>query len=186
VEQGAYPEGVAQLRQGLNTWRTMEGAMGVPSFLAMLATAYARGGQIEAGLGVLTEALETAHHNAEHYYEPELHRLTGELLLQEGKTPHSVQAEEHFQRAIDLAQQQHARSLELRAVLSWCRLKRLQGYDDVACRRLAATYGWFTEGWHTPDGQEAQALLTVLQCPSDTASTANRTADQTATSHPQV
>ena len=91
----------------------------------------------------------------------EVYRVQGELLLLQA-TPDASQAETSFQHALDIARRQQAQSLELRAVMSLARLWQHQGKRDQAHQMLAACYGWFTEGFDTPDLQEAQALLTAL------------------------
>jgi predicted ATPase len=160
VEQGKVEEGMAQLQLGLTTWRAMGGELGLPAILARLAEAYGKCGRAEAGLEVLTEALALVHKNQERYYEAELHRLTGELVL---RTSLDVQqAEASFHHALEVARHQQAKSLELRAGMSLSRLWQQQGKQDAARQLLASIYGWFTEGFATSDLQEAQALLTTF------------------------
>ena len=100
----------------------------------------------------------------ERYCEAELHRLKGELLLMQGdKTEASFhQAESCFQHAVEVARRQQAKSWELRATVSLARLWQKQGRVDEARQMLAEIYGWFTEGFDTPDLQEAKALLEEL------------------------
>jgi predicted ATPase len=84
-------------------------------------------------------------------------------LLAPYPTPRTqAEAEACFHKAIEKARQQQAKSLELRAVMSLSRLWQQQGKKAQARRRLAETYGWFTEGFATKDLQEANALLTAL------------------------
>jgi tetratricopeptide (TPR) repeat protein len=167
AEQGSPERGIEQLRQGLTTWQAL-GALGLSHFLALLAEAHAKGGQFDAGLRVVDEALAVTHSNAERHYEAELYRLKGELLLQQDVTraapasPGSRRADACFHRALDLAGRTQAKSLELRAAMSLSRLWQRQGRRLEAHRLLAETYGWFTEGFDTPDLQEAKALLETL------------------------
>jgi hypothetical protein len=154
----------------------------------MLVEGYAKGGQIEEGLRVVAEALAVAQKNAECHHEAELYRLKGELLLQqavrrdappaiptdillvtpterEGATsasPLQAEAENCFRQALDVARYQQAKSLELRAAMSLSRLWRMQGKQVEARELLAEVYYWFTEGFDTPDLQEARALLEAL------------------------
>jgi predicted ATPase/DNA-binding winged helix-turn-helix (wHTH) protein/class 3 adenylate cyclase len=180
-EQGSAEEGIVQLCEGLATWRAMGTELGLPLFLAMLAEAYGKGGQPEAGLHVLDEALAGAYKNMERYHEAELLRLKGELLLQQGIESSSTRSapmeasgaavrgthtlslraevETYFHQAISIARHQQAKSLELRAVMSLSRLWQQQGKREEAHQMLAGVYGWFTEGFDTPDLQEAKALL---------------------------
>ena len=101
-------------------------------------------GQAEEGLRVVAEALATVHHGGERFYEAELHRLKGELLL------HTVsdepQVEACFLQALAVARRQQAKSLELRTAMSLSRLWQQQGKRAEAYQLLAETYGWFTEG----------------------------------------
>jgi predicted ATPase len=109
-------------------------------------------------LTALREALALVETTGERYYEAELHRLQGELLLQHA-APEVSHAETCFQQALDLARRQQAKSLELRAAMSLSRLWQQQGRRDEVHDLLAPIYGWFTEGFDTADLQEAKALL---------------------------
>jgi predicted ATPase len=97
----------------------------------------------------------------ERYWEAEVCRLQGVLLLRQPETP-QAEAEARFQRALDVAHRQQAKSLELRAAMSLGRLWQQQGKRDEAHDLLAPIYGWFTEGFDTADLQEAKALLEEL------------------------
>src|SRR5262249_61529016 len=97
----------------------------------------------------------------ERWYEAELHRLKGELLLQQ-HVDHQAEAENCFLRALDIAHNQEAKSLELRAATSLARLWQQQGKRQEAHDLLAPVYGWFIEGFDTADLQEAKALLEAL------------------------
>jgi predicted ATPase len=126
-------------------------------------------GQREEGLTLLAEALAAAHRTGERWCEAELYRLKGELTLQstvQGSTfkvqSLQTEAEECFQKAIDIARRQQAKSLELRATMSLARLWQRQGKRAEAWQLLGDVYGWFTEGFDTADLQEAKALLEEL------------------------
>jgi predicted ATPase len=156
AERGHAEEGLAQIRYGVTAppsarfWRIY--------FLALLAEAYGKGGKAAEGLAVLAEALGAVADTGVHFYEPEMHRLKGELLL--AGTPESpVDAESCFRQAITLARRQGAKSWELRAVLSLSRLYHQQGKKNEARQMLAEIYNWFTEGFDTADLKEAKALL---------------------------
>ena len=97
----------------------------------------------------------------ERWWEAEVYRLQGELLLQLPSRD-VPQAEACFQQALDVARRQQAKALELRAALSLARLWQEQGQPTAARQLLAESYGWFTEGFDTADLQEAQALLQEL------------------------
>ena len=128
---------------------------------ALLAEAYMKAGQTAEGLNVVTDALATAQRTECCYYEAELHRIKGELLLGD-VSPDAQQAEACFQNALKVARGQSAKSLELRAAMSLSRLWRRQGKKTEGRQLLAETYGWFTEGFDTADLKAAKALLDEL------------------------
>jgi adenylate cyclase len=165
AEQGQREEGMAQMRQGLAALQAINSQRARTYYLALLAEAYGRGNEVEEGLRVLAEALRVVDKTAERYWEAELYRLRGELLLNAecGVRNAALTAEECFQQALDVARRQQARSLELRAAMSLARLWQRQGRRDEARQLLAEVYGWFTEGFATADLQEAKALLDALR-----------------------
>jgi predicted ATPase len=135
-----------------------------PHFLAMLAEASGLLGQPEGGLVALEEVLTLMEQTGERYYEAELDRQRGELLLSAecGVRRAELAAEACFQQALDVARGQQAKSLELRAAMSLSHLWQQQGKRQEAYDLLAPIYGWFTEGFDTVDLQEAKTLLQVL------------------------
>jgi predicted ATPase len=157
-EQGE--EGIAQLHQGLAAFRAVGTELGRSRNLALLAEAYGEVGQTEEGLTVLAEALAVVDKTGERYWEAEMHRLKGELLLRQASPTEEV--ETCFRQAIEIARHQQAKSLELRAATSLSRLWQRQGKPTEARALLAPIYGWFTEGFDTADLQEAKALLDAL------------------------
>ena len=132
-----------------------------PCFLALLAEAQGTMEQPAEGLTTLTEALTLVDTTGERWYDSELYRLKGELLLQQN-SDNQAEAENCFQHAISIAQSQQAKSWELRATTSLARLWQQQGKRQEAHDLLAPVYGWFTEGFDTADLQEAKALLDAL------------------------
>jgi predicted ATPase len=118
-------------------------------------------GEPEAGLTALAEALTLADTTGERWYEPELYRLKGELLLQQN-ADYQAEAEDCFHHALDIARNQQAKSLELRAATSLARLWQQQGKRDEARQLLGDVYNWFTEGFDTADLKDAKALLDAL------------------------
>jgi predicted ATPase len=160
--QSHSTEGIGQLLQGLEIYRATGAAVALPYYLSMLVEAYRHTTQPTAGLAVLAEAFTAAEHSGEVYYTAELHRLRGELLLmQEAAMGSLADVEGCFLQALDIARQQQAKALELRAAMSLCRLWQRQDKDAVARQMLAAVYARFTEGFDTADLQEARALLTA-------------------------
>jgi len=159
--KGKEVKGIAQMRQGLAAYRATGAGLHRPYFLSLLAEAYEKVGQPEEELSVLGEALAIVENTGERYWEAELHRRKGELLLiQQGQKV--VEAEECFRKALDIARRQQAKSLELRAAMSLARLWQKQGKKEEAHKILAEIYGWFTEGFDTTDLKEAKALLEKL------------------------
>jgi predicted ATPase len=110
---------------------------------------------------LLGEALAVVRKTGERFYEAELYRLKGKLLLVRSAAHHG-EAEACFQQALLVARHQQAKSPELRAAMSLSRLWQRQGKQAAAYDLLAPVYGWFTEGFDTPDLQEAKALLAAL------------------------
>jgi predicted ATPase len=159
--QGQGEAGMAQLRQGIATWRATGAALLAPWFCTMLAEVSAYLGHVEDGLQALAEAHTLVEQHDERYWEAEVCRLRGVLLLRQPGTP-PAEAEAWLQRALDVARRQEAKSLELRAARSLARLWQQQDRSAEARDLLAPIYGWFTEGFNTVDLQEAKALLEAL------------------------
>jgi len=109
----------------------------------------------------LTEALAAADKHEERAHEAEIYRVKGELLLRQDDS-NTVEAQSCFERAIEIARKQSAKSLELRATTSLARLLISQGKRDEARAMLGEIYGWFTEGFDTRDLKDAEALLDEL------------------------
>jgi predicted ATPase len=238
TEQGEIEEGVASLQQGLTTWRALGAEIGLTHYLTPLIEAHRKAGHLREAEAALAEAFTLVEKNAERFYEAELYRLKGELVLQSdvrcpasevtdspgsrvNTSPESeeekfqkakskrqklqagrgwrlengfpspqasslkpllpsgaeLEAEECFRKAITIARQQQAKSLELRAVMSLVRLRRQQAATYGTCttnhatrnslaeahKMLAEVYNWFTEGFDTTDLREAKALLDELR-----------------------
>jgi predicted ATPase len=161
ARQGQEREGIAHIHQGCVAYRKLGMAMEDPYFLALLADAYASSSEIEPGLAALADALARLPRGRGFFYEAELHRLRGELLLRQA-TPDALQAEECFHQALAIARRQEAKSLELRATMSLSRLWQQQGKSGEARQLLTEVYTWFTEGFDTVDLREARALLAAL------------------------
>jgi predicted ATPase len=160
AEQGEAADGIAELRQGLAGWAATGTATYQTYHLALLAEALGGDGQIEEGLGVLADALARMHSSGEGFHGAELYRLRGEFLLGQGAAEGVCrEVEACFLLALALARRQQAKSLELRATMSLARLYQQQGRQSEARLLLAECYDWFTEGFDTPDLQEAKALV---------------------------
>jgi predicted ATPase len=158
--QGQAEEGIAQIHQGLTAWRATGAELARPWYLALLAEAHANAGQAEEGLSVVAEALAAVDKTGERWWKAELYRLKGELLLMQGGAEAEVEA--CFRQALEISRGQQAKSLELRAVMSLSRLWQQQGKKSEARQMLQEIYGWFSEGFDTPDLRDAKALLEEL------------------------
>jgi tetratricopeptide (TPR) repeat protein len=141
-----------------------------PLLLALLAGGGLRLGSLGEGLSAVEEGLRLMQTTLDRFFEPELWRLKGELLLAQAKektrTARSTyrhaqarEAEQCFQSALKIARDRGTRSLELRAAMSLARLEEIAGVRGTAHDLLAAVYGWFSEGFDTRDLQEARTLL---------------------------
>jgi class 3 adenylate cyclase/predicted ATPase len=161
VEQGQGEEGIAHIQKGITIHRATGSVLILPAYLVLLAEAYGKVGQAEAGLPCVDEALALLNQSDERLNEAEVYRIKGALLLA-CPTEQHAEAETCLRHAVRTARQQQAKSLELRATLSLSRLWQQQSKQEAARQMLAEIYGWFTEGFDTADLQEAQALLAAL------------------------
>ena len=162
ARQGRHEEGIEQIREGLAVCRAAGGAeANLPHLLCLLAEACMEADRVDDGLSALTEALAAGEAQGDRYGEPEIHRLKGELLRRRNES-NAGQAQKCFERAIEVARKQSAKSSELRATMSLARLLRDTGRRDEARAMLAEIYGWFTEGFDTLDLKEVKALLDEL------------------------
>jgi predicted ATPase len=159
--QGQGEEGMALVRQGIAAWRATGAALHVPYVCTMLADVSAHLGHTADGVQALAEAHTLVEQQEERYWEAEVSRLRGVLLLRQPGAP-QAEAETWLQRALDVARRQEAKALELRAAMILSRLWQQQGKQTEARVLLAPVYGWFTEGFDTADLQEAKALLDAL------------------------
>jgi DNA-binding winged helix-turn-helix (wHTH) protein/predicted ATPase len=170
-EQGK--EGQVEMRRGLSAIGATGARLRQPYYLALLAEACGRTGEVGAAVKMLAEGLEAAHRHGECWHEAELHRLKGELLIggnasrvgpsqPGGGRTIETEVERCFHDALAIARRQHARSLELRAAMSLARLWQRQGKRADAHDLLAPIYSWFTEGFDTADIRDAKALLAEL------------------------
>ena len=152
------------MEEGLATHRTLGAELVQPYYLAMLTETYGKRGQREVGVRVVAEALTKTDTHGERWWEAELYRLKGELLLNVPRgLAHAPEAEASFRQALDIARRQQAKSWELRAAMSLSRLWQQQGKQAEAHVLLAPLYDWFTEGFDTADLQEAKMLLEELR-----------------------
>jgi predicted ATPase len=161
AKQGYYGERIAQLQEGLALFRATGAELRRPYFLCLLAETCMQAGRLDDGLNALTEALIVADKHEEREHEAEIHRLKGELLLMQDDF-NTAEAQKCFEKAIEIARQRRAKSLELRATVSLASVLAKQGRRNEAQMMLADIYNWFTEGFDTPDLKDAKALLAQL------------------------
>jgi predicted ATPase len=160
---GQSQEAVAQLRESLALGESLDVRVYMVRAVRFLAMALAEAGHPQQGLATLDQALALVEETGERHGEAEVHRARAELLVMQGEHPaSSAAAETSYQQAIDVARHQNARSWELRATTGLARLWQEQGKGEEAHDMLAEIYGWFTEGFDTPDLVEARALLDEL------------------------
>ena len=159
IQNGEVAEGISLLRSGSAAYRATRAEMLVPHFVALLARACEIAGQVEEAEALLDDALQIVEKTGERWFAAELNRHKGQLLLRQG---HPEAAEELYRKALSIAREQEAKLWELRAAASLARLRRDQGHHAEARDLLAPVYGWFTEGFNTPDLKEARALLDEL------------------------
>jgi predicted ATPase len=162
VKDGKGAEGLARLRAGLDSYRAVGSRIWRSQSLALFADACLATGRIEEGLSAVREALSEVEETDTRFYESELNRLEGELLLA-SEDPDESRGEASFRKAIAIARGQQAKSWELRAATSLTRLLARQHKHDEARALLAPIYGWFTEGFGTADLKEAKGLLNELR-----------------------
>jgi predicted ATPase len=152
---------VAELRKGIAAHIARGRKARIPFYQGLLAGIEAERQDIEQALTRIDEALGLGQQTGEQWTGAYLHRIRGEILLKRDPA-NTVPAEEAFLTAITIAQQQKARTFELRAAMSMARLWRDQRKRQQAHDLLAPVYGWFTEGFGTPDLKEAKILLEAL------------------------
>jgi predicted ATPase len=159
--RGDASVGLAEMSEGISYSRGLGIHICLPQFEAELAQAEAEAGQIDTAIARLKQAHEEIELTGERWCEAALHRIRGNILLNRDSA-NTAPAEEAFLTAVAIAQQQKARSFELRAATSMARLWRDQGKQKEARELLAPVYDWFTEGFDTRDLKEAKALLDEL------------------------
>jgi class 3 adenylate cyclase/predicted ATPase len=161
VDAGEADAGMGLLRLGIERFQASGAAWTLPFYLAQLATAHMKTGTPEDGLGRLYEALSLTGKSGVRWFEAELRCRRGQLL-RTTRQDAEAEAEADFLQAIAIAHQQEAKLWELRSAISLSRLWRDQDKRDEARGLLTQIYGWFTEGFDTPDLKKAKALLREL------------------------
>lgn len=153
-------EHIGHLRDSITAFKASSARLRLPYYLSLLAHICEKAGRAEEGLAAIDEAMMEARIHNERWWDAELHRLRGVLLLMHGTDASDVEAA--LLRAIEIARSQQARSLELRATMSLARLYMAQKRPDAIRQQLSDLYDWFTEGFETPDLQAARLLLAQM------------------------
>jgi class 3 adenylate cyclase len=159
VKHGDVMQGMSLLHSGSSAYRATGAQAWMPHYTALLAGACEIAGRGEEALALLNDALHNLERTGERWLAAELNRHKGQLMLQQG---HSPAAENLYRKALSIADEQEAKLWELRAAVSLARLRRDQGRPAEARDFLAPVYGWFTEGFDTPDLKVGKALLDEL------------------------
>lgn len=164
IERREFAKGVAALRDAFDTSNRTGSRASDPEFLGVLAEALAGLGQLGEALDAVNEAIATASQRGggQRWYVPELLRIKGEVLLQQG-LDRSALAEDCYDQAGELAREQDALFWELRVALSLARLRVIQNRQNDARQILAPVYDRFTEGFGTADLRAARAMLDTLR-----------------------
>lgn len=161
LAENAPEQGLGKLLNGLSAIRATGATLDLTFTLALLAEIYLRNHRIEEGLGAIEEALKLAGTGGELFWRSDLFRLKGELLLRQSDQSIAA-AEQCFLEAMKIAQEQHARLLELRAATSLARLMSKLNKLDAANRVLSSVHSQFNGSVTTPDLNDAQAMLEQL------------------------
>lgn len=160
VQDCAVEAGLTEMEESIQNSEDADNYFNMPYYLSVLAQAYARVGQFDQALGTIERANHFADELGDLLWKAEILRMIGEYRLRTRQS--EEEAESYYHSALDVARQQGAKPLELRAATSLARLWQQQGKPTEAHLLLASIYSWFTEGFETPDLQAAQTLLDEL------------------------
>jgi tetratricopeptide (TPR) repeat protein len=160
--QGPTEEALERAKQSIESLRAKGLILSMTSHLAVLGELFWMAGRFAEGLDAIADALAVVERTGERWWEAEIWRIKGELSLKAATTNRQAEAESCYQKAIEIARRQSAKSLELRASTSLARLWQQQGKIAEAEQTLAKIYGWFTEGFDAADLKDAKALLVEL------------------------
>jgi predicted ATPase len=160
VKNGDVQEGLFLMRRGSTDYCATGAAAWTPFHLGLLAKACEMAEQIEEAATLLDKALQTVERTGERWFEAELNRYKGQLLHRKEQYD---DAETLYRKAMSIAEEQGAKLWELRTAVSHAQLWGEQGRRAEARDLLTPIYGWFTEGFDTPDLQEAKRLLDELR-----------------------
>jgi predicted ATPase len=160
AKQNEPSKGLSLLHQGLSDFQANNPTFVVPYFQALLAEMLADSGNVDEALTLLLSSIESAEQIGERWCLPEMQRMYGELLLTSGAGLALI--EDSFLRAIELAQEQQSRAIELRATTELCQLWQKQGKHHEALQLLKEIYNWYSEGFEREDLKKAKRVLDSL------------------------
>jgi predicted ATPase len=158
ARNGKAADAVKMIGSGMGAWRSTGASLWMPVHLAHLISAYADVGRFDDAQRCIDEAMALMQQTKERWYEPDIHRIAGEVALR-SSDPDPGRAEALFTQALDVARAQQAKSFELRAATSLARLWHEQGRSDEARDLLAPIYNWYSEGFNTHDLRQAKGVL---------------------------
>jgi predicted ATPase len=166
VQDGQLQAGAERLRRGLDAHQATGASLWRAHFLALLASALAKTGNLADGLSLVQQAIDGSEGSGESYFLAELHRVKGEILLMHASAQHGTrrnalrtESRISLNRALTIAKQQEARSWELRAVVS-CQFDPEAKASEIK-NRLRSLYEWFKEGHETSDLRIAKDRLAI-------------------------
>ena len=162
IKPNRAEEGIVKLSRGLAALRAFGAEVDRVVGLAELAEGYCKVARAAEGLAIVAEGLAESQRIGNHWFEAELHRLNGELLLRGSPQASRDETQACFRQALKVAKRQKAKWWELQATISLARLLAKQGHREQARAMLAEIYNWFTEGFDTADLKDAWALLDQL------------------------
>jgi hypothetical protein len=158
--------GIAEMKAGFESYHLTGSLLMMPQWQLMFAEAQLRAGRPGEALAALSRGMAHVSEFQEHVHEPELHRLRGEILIAQGA---ASAGEASLLRAIEIAQGQQARILELRAALALARHRRAQGRNAEAITLLQPLDEQLQEGRDLPELRETRELLESLGCAAQSA-----------------
>src|SRR5262249_25705459 len=156
AQEGNIEGGIAQMHESTEKLQQQSANLWVPQTLLLEAEILGNAGQYQRAYRLLDDAQALIEPLDQRFYEAELHRVRGAVMLSE--QPDAAAGVASLGRSIDVARRQNSRFLELRACVSKARHLRDRGLCDKARDLLAPVYGSFSEGLMTVDLQEARAL----------------------------
>jgi serine/threonine protein kinase/predicted ATPase len=166
AHRGRVEEGLAKLLQALDLYRATGVRYTLTDLFGTIAEAYGMAGEIEKGLEFMAQAFAEVERGGERYFEAELYRIKGELLLRKAGSSDQAalenEAETCLRQSLAVARRQEAKSFELRTAVRLGRLLIKQGRGNEAKTMLEGIYNWFTEGFEEPDLKEAKSLIEEL------------------------